>query len=93
MRISLDKEAVAHVKALFKEHKLDGHVVRIGLSDERSYTLDIVDETSDRDRTFNFDGVKLVCDPRTWLYISEETSVGFSQSDGGFTFTPPSISG
>jgi Fe-S cluster assembly iron-binding protein IscA len=93
MRISLDQDAIKNVKALFSEHKLEGHFVRIGLSEDKSYTLDIVDETNDRDRTFEFEGVKLVCDPRTWLYLAKDTKVGFSESEGGFTFSPTSIAG
>ncbi len=91
MRITLTPEAVAHVKGLIKEHKLVGHVVRVAISPEdHSYSIDIDDEVHPRDRSFDFDGVKLVCDPRSWLFI-DKTTIGYSSTQGGFTFDPPSV--
>ena len=89
MRISLQPDAVSQIKKIVAEHNLDGHCVRIGIGDDRAFTLDIVDDTTDRDRQFDFSGVKLVCDPRTWLFLGEETKIGFAQDQGGFTFSPP----
>lgn len=90
MSIALTEKAIAQVKALMKEHGLDGHVVRVAVdkasADGLVYALDLVDEVNDPDRTFEQDGVKVVCDPRSYLYLKGAT-VDFVS--GGFAFNNP----
>ena len=87
MRIDLTDAAAEHIKKLMKEHSLVDHAVRVSLSDSYDYTLDIVDDAADRDRSFEINGVTVLCDPRTWLYI-EKTRIDFEASKGAFTFAP-----
>ncbi len=92
MGIELTSSAVGHIKSLFKEHSLTDHVVRVAINTEDfSYALDIVEGTNSNDRTFDVDGIKVVCDPRSYLYFDENTTIGFDSNQGGFTFDPPSI--
>lgn len=92
MGIKLTSKAGDHIKSLMKEHDLKNHVVRVGISrEDYSYVLDIVDDVQDSDRTFESEGLRVVVDPRSYLYLASQTEVGFSEADGGFTFSPASV--
>ncbi|TXD36058.1 iron-sulfur cluster assembly accessory protein [Lujinxingia vulgaris] len=55
-----------------------------------NYVLDIVDSPSDNDRVFERNGVKIFCDPRSYLYLNG-TEIDFEDSvmGGGFKFNNP----
>ncbi|TXD34126.1 iron-sulfur cluster assembly accessory protein [Lujinxingia vulgaris] len=55
-----------------------------------NYVLDIVDSPADNDRVFERNGVKIFCDPRSYLYLNG-TEIDFEDSvmGGGFKFNNP----
>lgn len=55
-----------------------------------NYVLDIVESPADNDRVFERNGVKIFCDPRSYLYLNG-TEIDFEDSvmGGGFKFNNP----
>lgn len=64
--------------------------VKAGGCSGLNYVLDIVAEPNSNDRVFEVNGVRLYCDPKSYLYLNgtvvdyEQTTMG-----GGFKFTNP----
>lgn len=64
--------------------------VKAGGCSGLNYVLDIVAEPNANDRTFEVHGVRLYCDPKSYLYLNgtlvdyEQTTMG-----GGFKFSNP----
>lgn len=58
-----------------------------------NYVLDIVDAPNNNDRIFEHHGVKVYCDPRSYLYLNG-TEIDYEQSglSGGFAFKNPNAS-
>jgi len=69
-------------------------LVRVGVTaggcSGYEYTLDIIEEIRFNDRIFTSHGIRIVCDPRSYLYING-TQVDFDDSmmGGGFKFENP----
>ena len=55
-----------------------------------NYVLDIVEGPDDNDRVFSQHGVRLFCDPKSYLYLNG-TQIDYesSMTGGGFKFTNP----
>ncbi len=54
-----------------------------------NYVLDIVESPNDNDRVFNYHGVKVYCDPKSYLYLSG-TEIDYEGGlNGGFAFNNP----
>lgn len=55
-----------------------------------NYVLDIVEESEDRDRVFEAEGIQIFCDPKSYLYL-KGTEIDFESklTGGGFTFNNP----
>lgn len=55
-----------------------------------NYVLDIVEEPETNDRVFTVNGVRLFCDPKSYLYLNG-TQVDYesSMTGGGFKFSNP----
>lgn len=55
-----------------------------------NYVLDIVESPDENDRVFSQHGVRLFCDPKSYLYLNG-TQVDYESSltGGGFKFTNP----
>ena len=66
--------------------------VSIDTSTDYTHTLDLTDEVLPSDRTITSRSVKVLVDPRSWLYI-QGTTIDFSEEAGGFVFDPPSVKG
>ena len=55
-----------------------------------TYVLDIVEEAGSNDRVFEMNGVRLFCDPKSYLYLSgTEVDYESSMTGGGFKFVNP----
>lgn len=71
-----------------------GYGIRIGVKaggcSGLNYVLDIVDKPEENDRVFDAMGVKVYCDPRSYLYL-KGTEIDFDDSvmGGGFKFNNP----
>lgn len=96
--IMMTDMAVAQVKALREKQGKDLCLrvgVRQGGCSGMSYTMDFADPSSIQpaDEVFDYDGFKVVCDPKSMLYLY---GMALDYSDamigGGFQFTNPNAS-
>jgi iron-sulfur cluster assembly protein len=91
MSINLTKPAALHVATMTAAKQ---PIIRIGVTaggcSGYEYVLDVVDESRFNDRIFTCHGIRIVCDPRSYLYING-TQVDFdgSMMGGGFKFENP----
>ena len=95
--IAMTELAAENARKMMRENDIDpdsSYGIRVGVESGGcsglNYVLDIVDGPNDNDRVFDYFGVNLYCDPRSYLYLSG-TEIGFDDSviDGGFTFSNP----
>ena len=92
--VTITDRAVEQVRAIQDREKLVDHVLRIsvvgGGCSGMSYRMGFVDETSAADRVLERDGVKVVIDPKSFLYL-KGTVVDFHDglNGKGFTFENP----
>lgn len=90
MTIKLTEKAAKFAQQIMAENKLADHVIRVNVDTATgAYGLDVVDDVHDNDRTFSFHGVKVVCDPKAYLYL-HDTTIDYAEASGGFAFSPPS---
>ena len=95
--IMLTPIASTKLKAMMAETNIaEGGVVRLGVSaggcSGYSYVLDITDEINKNDRIFRANGVRVVCDPKSYLYV-KGTQIDYEDSlmGGGFKFENPNV--
>ena len=55
-----------------------------------SYTLDLTENKTDRDETWDAHGIEVICDPKSYLYL-DGTTIDFKDEvmGRGFVFTNP----
>jgi len=91
MAITLTKPAADHITTMTTAEQ---PLVRVGVTaggcSGYEYTLVIIDFHNGNDRIFTSHGIRVVVDPRSYLYING-TQVGFDNSmmGGGFKFENP----
>ena len=93
-KLALTDKAVEQIKAIQQQENLTAHVLRIsvvgGGCSGMSYRMGFVESANPGDHVVERDGVKVVVDPKSMLYLAG-TTVDFS--DGlqgkGFTFGNP----
>lgn len=96
MPITLTENALREVKSLLKQQNLDAAstYLRVGVKGGGcsgfSYSLDLTDSKDDKDESWEFDGVSVVCDAKSLLYL-DGTELDFRDEvmGRGFTFTNP----
>jgi iron-sulfur cluster assembly protein len=94
MSVELSPAAVKRVKALMESQKLDNAFLRMGVKgggcSGLSYNLEFDTELRKFDKQFEIDGVKVVVDVKSYLYLNGST-LDFVQQGltGGFTFVNP----
>lgn len=94
--ITLTEKAVKEVRHIMTDQELDGkkHFLRVGVKGGGcsgfSYTLDITEAKSDMDEEWESEGVTVICDSKSLLYL-EGTTVDFKDEvmGRGFVFTNP----
>ncbi len=93
MSISLTEVAADRVKA-FLVNRGKGVGLRIGIKTTgcsgMAYVLEFVDEIDDDDQVFESQGVKVIVDPKSLIYL-DGTEVDFGKEglNEGFKFTNP----
>lgn len=96
--ILLSEAALKHVLALRERQGVDLYLrvgVRQGGCSGMSYMMDFEDpsKVQEKDQVFDYDGFKIVCDPKSMLYLY---GLMLDYSDamigGGFQFTNPNAS-
>jgi iron-sulfur cluster assembly protein len=94
--ISLTTTAVKEVNHIMKEQEIspEKHFLRVGVKGGGcsgfSYTLDITEAKTDMDEEFVNDGITVLCDSKSMIYL-EGTTVDFKDEvmGRGFTFENP----
>lgn len=95
MAVTLSEAAVRQVKELKKAQNLGDEVflrmgVRGGGCSGMSYALEFDTEQGPHDRVFEVDGIKVVVDAKSYLYLNGTTLDYVQQGlTGGFTFVNP----
>ncbi len=99
MAITLTQRAAEKIKKVFQADKMpESCALRVGIKGGGcsgfSYTLDVTKQPDDDDEVFESHGVKLVCDPKSYLYLNG-TEVDYSDDllKGGFVFHNPNAKG
>jgi iron-sulfur cluster assembly protein len=96
--ISLTERAISEVRRIIDEQKLpDATALRVGVKGGGcsgfSYTLGFDDQVGELDQISEVEGIRVVCDPKSFLYLSG-TQVDFEESlmGRGFKFGNPNAS-
>ena len=96
MGISLTEVAAREIKSIIEQQELDAQSIRLrvgvkgGGCSGFSYLLDLTEKHSEQDETFEEHGVRIVCDPKSYLYLNG-TSIDFKDEvmGRGFVFNNP----
>src|SRR5438445_8133960 len=95
MAVTLSEAAAKQVKELKQAQKLADSVglrmgVRGGRCSGMSYSLEFDSEMGPHDKEFEIDGIKVVVDKKSYLYLNGTTLDYVQQGlTGGFTFVNP----
>ncbi|MBI2881291.1 MAG: iron-sulfur cluster assembly accessory protein [Candidatus Tectomicrobia bacterium] len=92
--ITVTEAAITEVKRLQEEQNLKGYALRVGIQgggcSGMSYTLGFDSEIKEKDKVFDIDGIKVVVDPKSLLYLAGTTlTYEHSMMGGGFRFENP----
>jgi iron-sulfur cluster assembly protein len=94
MAMALTEAAVKQVKQLMDAQKLENVYLRMGVKgggcSGLSYSLEFDNEIGPHDKKFDIDGIQVVCDKKSYLYLNGTTLDYVMQGlTGGFTFVNP----
>jgi iron-sulfur cluster assembly protein len=94
MALALTENAVKQVKTLMQTQNLENVYLRMGVKgggcSGLSYSLEFDNETGPRDKKFDIEGIQVVCDAKSYLYLNGTTLDYVTQGlTGGFTFVNP----
>ncbi|MCI0548192.1 MAG: iron-sulfur cluster assembly accessory protein [Candidatus Rokubacteria bacterium] len=94
MALELTEKAAKQVKQLMQSQNLGNVYLRVGVKgggcSGLSYSLEFDSEVGPRDKKFDIDGVQVVCDPKSYLYLNGTTLDYVTEGlQGGFTFINP----
>jgi iron-sulfur cluster assembly protein len=94
MAVSMTPVAVNRVKELMTSQKLDNAFLRMGVRgggcSGMTYDLQFDSELRKHDKQFEVEGVKVVVDVKSYLYLNGTTLDYVTQGlTGGFTFVNP----
>ena len=92
--INASERAIQRIKGIVREKGEPGLMLRVGVKGGGcsgfSYVLDFTTERRPNDKVFEKDGVTILCDPKSLLYLSDSVlDFGEGLLDGGFRFTNP----
>ncbi len=96
MGIEVTETAVREIKTIVEQQELDAEKVRLRLGVKGggcsgfSYVLDLTERQNEGDEMFEQHGIKVVCDPKSYLYLNG-TTVDFKDEvmGRGFVFNNP----
>ena len=94
MALALTETAVKQVKQLMEAQNLENVYLRVGVKgggcSGLSYQLEFDNEIGPHDKKFDIDGVQVVVDAKSYLYLNGTTLDYVTQGlTGGFTFVNP----
>ena len=96
MAIVLSETAAREIKTIIERQKLDNEKIhlRVGVKGGGcsgfSYLLDLTEKVNDHDETFDVGDIKVVCDPKSYLFLNG-TEIDFKDEimGRGFVFKNP----
>ena len=96
MAIELSETAAREIKTIIKQQELDEQNIRLrvgvkgGGCSGFSYLLDLTEQARETDEDFEQHGIRIVCDPKSYLYLNG-TSIDFKDEvmGRGFVFNNP----
>ena len=94
--VTITKGAAKEVQRIMEEQDTDAntHFLRVGVRgggcSGMNYSLDVVDTKSDMDEEWEHEGIKVICDSKSHLYL-DGTEVDFKDEvmGRGFVFKNP----
>jgi iron-sulfur cluster assembly protein len=94
MAVNVSEAALKQIKQLVAAQNLGNAFLRMGVKgggcSGLSYSLEFDTETEPHDKVFEFDGIKVVVDAKSYLYLNGTTLDYVTQGlTGGFTFQNP----
>ena len=96
MALQLTERAAQEVKTILEQQSLptEATFLRLGVKGGGcsgfSYSLDLTESKSEMDEEFDSHGIKLVCDPKSYLYLNGTTLDFKDEIMGrGFVFNNP----
>ena len=99
MAITMTEKAATEIKRIFRENGMpEGSCLRVGVKGGGcsgfSYTLDVSTQPAGDDEVFETNGVKLLCDPKSYLWLAG-TEIDFESKIIGsqFVFNNPNAKG
>ena len=96
MQVQLTDTAAREIKQIIEQQELDGERIRLrvgvkgGGCSGFSYLLDLTESQRDNDEQFDQHGIKIICDPKSLLYLNG-TTIDFKDEvmGRGFVFNNP----
>ena len=96
MALTLTQTAAREIKTIIQQQELDAQNVRLrvgvkgGGCSGFSYLLDLTEQQRETDEVFDEHGIKVVCDPKSYLYLNG-TTIDFKDEvmGRGFVFNNP----
>ena len=96
MAIELSETAAREIKSIIQQQELDAAKVRLrvgvkgGGCSGFSYVLDLTEQEKETDEKFEKNGITVVCDPKSYLYLNG-TEIDFKDEIAarGFVFKNP----
>jgi len=96
MAIELSETAAREIKTIVQQQEMDIQKVRLrvgvkgGGCSGFSYILDLTEQEKETDEAFETQGIKVVCDPKSYLYLNG-TKIDFKDEimGRGFVFQNP----
>lgn len=96
MAIKLTEAAAREIKTIIEQQELDAEKIclRVGVKGGGcsgfSYLLDLTEQSRENDERFEADGINVVCDPKSYLYLNG-TTIDFKDEvmGRGFVFNNP----
>lgn len=92
--VRLSESAVKQIKQVQQNDNKPGYALRVSVAgggcSGMSYKLDFVPEGTDKDKIFDQDGVRVIVDPKSYLYINGlELDFQGGLNGKGFVFNNP----
>lgn len=95
MAITVTERAAERIKKVFADNAMPaGSCLRVGIKGGGcsgfNYILDVTDAAAKDDEAFESNGVRVVCDPKSYLFLNG-TEVDYQEDmlKGGFVFNNP----
>lgn len=100
MAIKLTEKAAQEVKKIFEQNNWSVHdwYLRLGIKGGGcsgfSYVLNLTEDKNDSDEEMEIQGIRIICDPQSYLYLNNVTVDYKDEMMGmGFVFDNPNATG